>query len=398
MVALPDQVKVDLLPARWQTAGFALYVHWPFCQSKCPYCDFNSHVAAAIDEDRWTRAFLAELERVAQATKGRVLRSIFFGGGTPSLMSADLVGKIIGAAAAHWTFANDIEITLEANPTSVEAARFRDFRAAGVNRVSVGIQALNDADLRRLGRMHDSKMADAALRIAESTFDRFSFDLIYGRQDQTLSDWEAELTQALGRAQGHLSLYHLTIEDGTVFGERHAKGQLKGLPEEDLSVDLFLLTQDLCEAAGLPAYEVSNHAVPGQGSRHNIIYWTGGDYAGVGPGAHGRLTLDGLGRIATQGEKQPTKWLEAVERAGSGDLEQAVLTAQEQADEYLIMGIRLSEGLDMVDFAAVGGQPLPRHRIEELEALGLVWQDGRRLKATRQGRLLLNAVIERLAT
>lgn len=382
---------------RWQTAGFALYVHWPFCQSKCPYCDFNSHVAAFIDEGRWQRAFLAEIDRVAAETPGRVLRSIFFGGGTPSLMSGALVGAIIGRAAQHWTFANDIEITLEANPTSVEAARFRDFRAAGINRVSIGVQALNDADLRRLGRMHDTAMADEALRIAEATFDRFSFDLIYGRQDQSLSDWKAELSRALSRARGHLSLYHLTIEDGTVFGERHAKGLLRGLPAEDLSADLFDLTQDLCEAAGLPAYEISNHAATGEASRHNMIYWTGGDYAGIGPGAHGRLTLAGMGRLATVATRQPGPWLQRVENEASGDTERTLLTPQEQADEYLIMGIRTAEGMDMADYETISPTPLSNARMEDLTAMGLIKVDGRQLRATRAGRLLLNAVIERLS-
>jgi oxygen-independent coproporphyrinogen-3 oxidase len=396
---LPEPVAAAGTSAldRWQTAGFALYVHWPFCQSKCPYCDFNSHVAAGIDEDRWQAAFLAEIDRVAAETPGRVLRSIFFGGGTPSLMSATLVGAIISRAARHWTFANDIEITLEANPTSVEAARFRDFREAGVNRVSVGVQALNDADLRRLGRMHDTAMADAALRIAETTFERFSFDLIYGRQDQSLAGWRAELGQALSRARGHLSLYHLTIEDGTVFGERHARGQLRGLPDEDLSADLFDLTQDLCEAAGLPAYEISNHAMPGQASRHNMIYWTGGDYAGIGPGAHGRLTLAGAGRIATSAAKQPGLWLQRVEAKGLGDVERTQLTAQDQADEYLIMGIRTSDGLDLVDYDAIAPLPLSRERIGELAEMGLVSLEEGRLKATRAGRLLLNSVIEQLS-
>lgn len=382
---------------RWQTAGFALYVHWPFCQAKCPYCDFNSHVVAQIDEDRWQRAFLAEIDRVARETPGRVLRSIFFGGGTPSLMSGALVGAIIARAARHWTFANDIEITLEANPTSVEAARFRDFRSAGVNRVSVGVQALNDADLRRLGRMHDTAMADQALRIAEKTFERFSIDLIYGRQDQGLTDWRAELGQALSRARGHLSLYHLTIEDGTVFGARHAQGQLRGLPGEDLSADLFELTQELCEASGMPAYEISNHAAAGQASRHNMIYWTGGDYAGVGPGAHGRLSIPGLGRLATVAEKQPGLWLQGVEIGGSGDTDRAVLSRQDQADEYLIMGLRTSDGLDLADYGSIAPSALPRDRIEELVGLGLVELTGHRLRATRAGRLLLNSVIERLS-
>lgn len=300
----------------WRNGGFGLYLHWPFCQSKCPYCDFNSHVAATIDQGRWQRAYLSEIRRLGAETEGRVLNSVFFGGGTPSLMEPDLVAAILETVRATWPLANDLEVTLEANPGSVEAGRFRGYRAAGVNRISMGIQALNDADLRKLGRLHTVAEARAAFDVARTTFDRVSFDLIYARQDQPLEHWRSELTEALTMAADHLSMYQLTVEDGTAFGDRFKRGKLRGLPEEELSADMYALTQDLCEAAGLPAYEVSNHARPGAESRHNLIYWRGGDYAGVGPGAHGRLTFP-TGRWATEAPRAPAAWLERVERDGT---------------------------------------------------------------------------------
>ena len=301
----------------WRRAGFGLYLHWPFCQSKCPYCDFNSHVAGAVDEARWARAFEAEIARVAAETGPRALSSVFLGGGTPSLMSPELVASVLGAARAAWPMGEDVEVTLEANPTSVEAGRFRGYRDAGVNRVSLGVQALDDADLRRLGRRHDLAQALAAIEVARATFERVSFDLIYARQHQSAAAWRAELVRALAMGPDHLSLYQLTIEDGTAFGARLAAGRLPGLPDEDAGAELYEITQDMCDAAGLPAYEVSNHARPGAASRHNLIYWRGGDWAGVGPGAHGRLTLDGR-RWASEAEPRPDTWLAAVE-AGSGD-------------------------------------------------------------------------------
>ncbi|HDR29144.1 radical SAM family heme chaperone HemW, partial [Rhodovulum sp.] len=277
----------------WQAGGFGLYVHWPFCLSKCPYCDFNSHVAASIDMGEWQRAYLSEIRRIGAETGPRTLTSVFFGGGTPSLMAPDLVAAILDTVRATWPCANDMEVTLEANPGSVEAGRFAGYRDAGVGRVSLGVQALNDADLGRLGRLHSAAEARAAFDIARNTFERVSFDLIYARQDQLLADWQAELGQALALGVDHLSLYQLTIEPGTAFGDRHARGGLRGLPDDDRAADMYLATQEICAAAGLPAYEVSNHARPGAESRHNLIYWRYGDYAGIGPGAHGRLTLDG---------------------------------------------------------------------------------------------------------
>lgn len=379
----------------WRNGGFGLYLHWPFCQSKCPYCDFNSHVASRIDQDRWQKAYLAEIARIAVETEGRVLNSVFFGGGTPSLMNPDLVAAILQAVGKSWTLANDIEITMEANPSSVEAGRFAGYHDAGVNRISIGMQALNDPDLKRLGRMHSVAEAKAAYDIARSTFDRVSFDLIYARQDQSAEAWAAELREALSMAPSHLSLYQLTIEDGTVFGARHALGQLRGLPSEDLSSDMYEMTQDLCEAAGLPAYEVSNHAKPGQESRHNQIYWRMGDYVGIGPGAHGRLTLDHH-RWATEAPKQPGQWLEQVERGDGGESPRQSSANEDHAMEYLLMSLRLREGSDMARFNAISGRDLPQAKIEELVADGLLQVEGTRLKTTQNGRLLLNAILREL--
>lgn len=379
----------------WRNGGFGLYLHWPFCQSKCPYCDFNSHVAAQIDQRRWQSAYLAEIARAGAETEGRVLNSIFFGGGTPSLMEPELVAAILETVRATWTLANDIEITMEANPGSVEAGRFAGYHAAGVNRVSIGLQALNDPDLRRLGRMHSAAEGKAAYDTARQTFDRVSFDLIYSRQDQSAEAWRAELGEALAMAPDHLSLYQLTIEDGTVFGARHALGQLRGLPDEDQSSDMFLLTQEICEAAGLAAYEVSNHAKSGQESRHNLIYWRMGDYVGIGPGAHGRLTLGGH-RWATEAPKAPGKWLDLVERGAAGEAPRSLVPQHEQATEYLLMSLRLTEGSDIPRYEAIAGRPLPRSKLAELQEAGLVTVDGDRLKTTHNGRLLLNAILREL--
>ena len=379
----------------WRNGGFGLYLHWPFCQSKCPYCDFNSHVAAQIDQKRWQAGYLAEIARVGEQTQGRVLNSIFFGGGTPSLMEPGLVWAILEAVRSTWTLANDVEITMEANPGSVEAGRFAGYREAGVNRISIGAQALNDADLRRLGRMHSAAEAKAAYDIARATFDRVSFDLIYARQDQTTEAWGKELHEALAMEPTHLSLYQLTIEDGTVFGARHALGQLRGLPDEDLSSDMFLQTQAMCDAAGLPAYEVSNHAKPSQESRHNLIYWRMGDYAGIGPGAHGRLTLDGR-RWATEAPQQPGAWLEQVERGLAGEKPRSMTTAGDQSLEYLMMSLRLSEGSDLARFRAISGHDLPQRKIDEMVSGGQLEVAADRLKTTQSGRLLLNAILREL--
>ena len=379
----------------WRNGGFGVYLHWPFCAAKCPYCDFNSHVSAEIDVNRWNRAYLSEIDRIGALTKGRVLNSVFFGGGTPSLMPAELVHSLLDRMRATWPTANDLEITLEANPTSVEAGRFRGYAAAGVNRLSMGIQALNDPDLRRLGRLHSVAEAERAFDIARDTFERVSFDLIYARQDQSLAEWRAELTRALRMAVDHFSLYQLTIEDGTAFGARHAAGGLKGLPHEDLSADMYLITQEICEDAGLPAYEVSNHARPGYESRHNLIYWRYGDYAGIGPGAHGRLTLDGI-KTATDTPKAPLRWLEMVESQHNGQISSEPVALRDQALEYLMMGLRLREGIDSDRYARLAGTPLDQATVADLTQLGLLEAAPGRLRATREGRAVLDAILRRL--
>lgn len=379
----------------WRHGGFGLYLHWPFCASKCPYCDFNSHVAAEIDQARWARAYLAEIERISTETSGRVLNTVFFGGGTPSLMDPALVAAILDKVRASWPTANDIEITLEANPGSVEATRFRAYAAAGVNRVSMGIQALNDADLKRLGRLHSVAEARAAFDVARDAFARVSFDLIYARQNQDLAGWKAELKEAATMAVDHVSLYQLTIEDGTAFGARHAAGGLRGLPDDDLAADMYLETQDILDNCGMPAYEVSNHARTGCESRHNLIYWRYGDYAGIGPGAHGRLTLDGQ-RWATETPLSPARWLEQVEKAGHGEAPRQAVSLADQAGEYLMMSLRLTEGLDPLRFAALAGRDLDAPTLVRLADLGMIEQSGHRIRATPAGRAVLNAVIREL--
>ncbi|MDI3337796.1 radical SAM family heme chaperone HemW [Defluviimonas aestuarii] len=379
----------------WRHGGFGLYLHWPFCASKCPYCDFNSHVAADIDQTRWAHAYLAEIERVSAETSGRVLNTVFFGGGTPSLMDPGLVAAILGKVRASWPLANDIEITLEANPSSVEAGRFRAYAEAGVNRVSMGIQALNEADLKRLGRLHSVAEARAAFDVARDAFARVSFDLIYARQGQNLASWREELQNAAAMAVDHISLYQLTIEDGTAFGARHAAGGLRGLPDEDLAADMYLETQDILSDLGMPAYEISNHARVGCESRHNLIYWRYGDYAGIGPGAHGRLTLGGQ-RWATETPLSPTMWLEQVERAGHGETARQVVPPPDQAGEYLMMSLRLTEGTDTGRFRMLSGRELDSGAVEKLSGLGMVERVGNRIRATTSGRAVLNALIREL--
>lgn len=379
----------------WRHAGFGLYIHWPFCQSKCPYCDFNSHVSTRIDQSRWLWAFQSEIDRIGALTQGRILSTVFFGGGTPSLMEAATVQGILDRIRATWTLANDVEITLEANPGSVEAARFDGYAKAGVNRVSLGIQSLDPEDLRRLGRMHTVDEAAKAIAIAQSTFDRVSIDLIYARQNQSLAAWRDELHRALDFGTSHLSLYQLTIEDGTVFGQMYAKNLLRGLPEEDLSADMFELTQEITRDAGLPAYEVSNHARPGDESRHNLIYWRMGDYAGIGPGAHGRLTLDSA-RFATEAERQPTPWLNrTLSLPGSAEVTDR-LSAEDRASEYLMFALRLKEGASLNRFAALAGAPLSGAALSEMIGLGFLHQDGDRIQTTDSGVMMLNGILRAL--
>ena len=380
----------------WQNGGFGLYLHWPFCESKCPYCDFNSHVAARIDQSRWQRAYLTEIERLGTETKGRRLDSVFFGGGTPSLMDPDLVAAILSKIRATWPMRNDPEITLEANPSSIEAGRFRGYRDAGVTRISMGMQAMNDEDLRRLGRRHTAAEAQLAFEIARNCFERVSFDLIYARQDQTLTDWREELTKALALAVDHLSLYQLTIEDGTAFGDRFAKGGLRGLPSDDMSAEMYELTQKITEDHGMPAYEVSNHARPGAESTHNLIYWRGGDYVGIGPGAHGRLTIAGI-RWATEAPKSPALWLELVEKGKVAELPREALLAKDHALEYLMMSLRLTEGLDIIRYSAIAQMPIAAAAVQQLGDLGMIVADATRVRATARGRMVLNAIIRELA-
>jgi oxygen-independent coproporphyrinogen-3 oxidase len=377
--------------------AFGVYIHWPFCLSKCPYCDFNSHVRqAGIDEPRYVKAFAAEIAATAARAPGRTVSTIFFGGGTPSLMRPDTVGAILDTIGRHWTVAPDAEITLEANPTSVEASRFRGFRAAGVNRVSLGVQSLDDGVLKQLGRLHTAREALDAVAVARENFSRFSFDLIYARPGQSVAAWRGELGQALAQAGEHLSLYQLTIEPDTPFAALHAGGKLK-LPDDDLGRDLYDLTLDQCAAAGLPAYEVSNHARPGAECRHNLVYWRYGEYAGIGPGAHGRLEVDGT-RRATATEKRPEAWLMRVESLGHGVTVDDALSRDEQADEFLLMGLRLAEGIDPQRYAALAGRPLDLERIAALTGHGFVetTQDGR-LRVTRSGFPVLDAVVADLA-
>ena len=378
----------------WEHGGFGLYIHWPFCQAKCPYCDFNSHVVAQIDQKAWQSAYLSEIERIGAETKGRVLRSVFFGGGTPSLMDPDVVDAILTKVRATWSMANDIEITLEANPTSVEAGRFAGYRDAGVNRVSMGIQALNDRDLKALGRLHSATEAMQAFDIARNVFNRVSFDLIYARQEQSLADWKAELNQALALAVDHLSLYQLTIEDGTAFGDRYAAGKLRGLPDDDRAADMYALTQDVCGEAGFAGYEVSNHARSGDESIHNQIYWRYGDYAGIGPGAHGRLTLGGQ-RYATEAPSAPMGWLGQVRKDVNGDLERVPLRSEDQFAEFLLMGMRLNEGVDLQRYPDAASDILYRN-INTLTDIGMISLKDSRLKVTPRGRPVLNAVLRGL--
>lgn len=376
---------------------FAVYVHWPFCLSKCPYCDFNSHVRhGGYDEAHYVRAIQSEIAAAAQRAPGRTVSTIFFGGGTPSLMQPQTVGAILDSIGKHWTVAGNVEVSLEANPTSVEATRFRGYRAAGVNRVSLGVQALDDQSLKELGRLHSAQEALDAIAVARSIFDRYSFDLIYARPRQTLEGWKAELKQAISEAAEHLSLYQLTIEPGTPFFGLHKAGKLI-VPNDDLGRDLYDLTQVVCGDAGLPAYEVSNHARPGAECRHNLVYWRGHEYAGVGPGAHGRLNIDGR-RYATETEKKPEAWLALVERQGHGLTVDEKLQPNEVADEFLLMGLRLAEGIDPQRFTSLSGRTLDPDRVSFLRDGGAVeTMDNGRLRVTQSGFPLLDAVVADLA-
>jgi putative oxygen-independent coproporphyrinogen III oxidase len=377
-------------------SAFGVYVHWPFCKAKCPYCDFNSHVRhTPVDAMGFAQSLARELGTMAQRTPGRTVTSIFFGGGTPSLMPPEAVGHVLDAISKEWNVAADAEVTLEANPTSVEAENFRGYRAAGVNRVSVGVQSLNEEHLKALGRQHTPEEALAAFRLAAKIFPRVSFDMIYARPNQSLDDWREELQRALAEQQGHMSLYQLTIEPETRYADLFAAGQLK-VPGEDLAADLYELTQELTEKAGLPAYEVSNHAALGQESRHNLLYWRYGEYVGAGPGAHGRLHENGQ-VIATAAEKHPESWRQRVEAQGHGLTQDEVVPPSAQAREMLLMGLRINEGIDLVRHAILAGKPIEQARIESLAALGLAETSNGRLRATAAGRRVLNSLIGELA-
>lgn len=383
-----------LLNEDWENGGFGIYIHWPFCAAKCPYCDFNSHVSRHIDEKLWLEAYLKEISRIHQLTKSRSVKSIFFGGGTPSLMSPDLVYDLLCHIRSLWLINNDCEITLEANPTSVETQKFIGFRDAGVNRVSMGIQSLNDQDLKRLGRQHSAKEALEAFETARDVFDLVSFDLIYARQNQSVSEWKSELQQALNNGLDHLSLYQLTIEEGTAFGDLYAIGKLKGLPDEDRASDLFEVTQELCELNGMHAYEVSSHARAGSECQHNIVYWKYGDYAGIGPGAHGRLTLEN-GRYSTEGYHQPDRWLSKVSN-GCGDKLMKKLSLKDQGQEFVLMGMRLNEGICIERYKSFFRHPTNATVVRSLEHDGLIKATSGRISATPRGRMLLNYVIGEL--
>jgi oxygen-independent coproporphyrinogen-3 oxidase len=400
--------------------GFGVYVHWPFCLAKCPYCDFNSHVRAGVDHARWRQALLAEIDNYAARFGGRTVTSIFFGGGTPSLMEPATVAAVIERASLHWPGVAEAEITLEANPTSVEAGRLAAFRAAGVNRVSLGVQSLDNAALKFLGRGHDAAEAIAAVELAGQIFPRFSFDLIYARPDQSLADWRAELTQALAMAGDHVSLYTLTIEASTAFAGRVARGEMSPMPN-DAMAPFFDATQEICAAAGLPAYEISNHArpggkaalnvklgapqvrdalgAPGGECRHNLTYWRYGDYLGIGPGAHGRVTV-GPDKIATRGIKRPESWLEQVEQIGQGGEAEEIVGVEDRGSEALLMGLRLGEGIHLDNFQAAVGRPLDTFttvaKLDRLIAGGFLRRDGRRLLATDQGLRVLDSVVVEL--
>lgn len=382
-------------------AGFGIYVHWPFCASKCPYCDFNSHVRKApVDQPRFVRAFAQELASMAARTPGRTVSSVFFGGGTPSLMDPETVAAILGAIGENWTIAPGAEISLEANPTSVEADRFAGFRKAGINRVSLGVQAMNDKDLAALGRTHSVADALRAVDIARDSFERISFDLIYARPGQSVAQWQDELGQALDFAADHLSLYQLTIEPGTQFEILHKAGRLS-VPDPEIAEEMFLTTQAMTSARDLAAYEISNHASADALCAHNLLYWRYGEYVGVGPGAHGRLIDQAsphAARIATSTQRYPEKWLEHVEANGHGLVADDQLTLEEMGDEYLVMGLRLREGISRARYEALSGRTLDQKQIALMIEQGFVEADGSNgLRATREGSFLLDAVVADLA-
>ncbi len=393
---MPALADSEAAPRR----GFGLYVHWPFCVSKCPYCDFNSHVRERIDAARWQAAYLREMAQYAEAGtgQGETVTSVFFGGGTPSLMPPETAAAILEAARQYWRFSDDVEITLEANPNSAEAGKFTAFAAAGINRLSIGVQSFNAEVLEFLGRAHDADEARRAIESAQKAVPRYSFDLIYARPEQTAAQWRAELREALALAGDHLSLYTLTIEPNTGFAGAVARGALHPMPSDDQAA-LYDVTQEILDDAGLSAYEISNHARPGGESRHNLVYWRSGEYLGLGPGAHGRILRDGAWQ-ATQTRRKPEVWLEQVEAQGHGRESETPVAPAERAEEALMMGLRLAEGVYAANFRAATGLELDdvvsRERSAPLEAAGLVYRDNVRLVATRDGRAVLDGLLARL--
>ena len=379
----------------WKNGGFGIYIHWPFCAAKCPYCDFNSHVRNNIDQNQWLKAYLKEIRRVSEKTGNRVLNSIFFGGGTPSLIEPFVIDNILNEIQKYWKTNKNLEVTLEANPNSVDAQNFKAYRTVGINRTSMGIQSLNEKDLKALGRTHSVREALSALEIAKQNFKAVSFDLIYARQNQKLKQWEKELSLALDLGANHMSLYQLTIEQGTAFGDRYNRGLLKGLPSDDISAELYDLTSNLCEERGFTAYEVSNYAQRGFKSIHNLIYWRYGDYIGIGPGAHGRLTIDKK-KYATETFLSPEEWLSKVEHHGSGESHMAELSNEQQAAEMVMMGLRLTEGVDCERFRALSGSSFSDEKIAFLKSIKLVEQEKGYLNATFSGRKVLNSVLAEL--
>ena len=379
----------------WQNGGFGIYLHWPFCESKCPYCDFNSHVSQKIDQEAWLQAYLKCLDEAAIKMSPRLLNTVFFGGGTPSLMSPELVSGIINKIKSLWTVSNNLEVTLEANPSSFEASKFKDYYHAGINRLSVGVQALNDTDLKRLGRLHSVNEAINAVEISNSIFNHTSLDLIYARQDQTVGDWSAELKRALELETSHLSLYQLTIEDGTAFGNLSKIGKLKGLPVDDQAANLYEVTQDLCNKFNLPAYEISNHSKPGSESKHNLVYWRYGDYLGIGPGAHGRITINDK-KLATVGKHDPKEWLSAV-KSGKNYETITSISSVDQAKEYMLMGLRIAEGISLSRVKEICDHKINETNIRYLTDLGLITVNDDRLSVNSSGRIILNQIINKLS-
>ena len=388
---MPEHV----LSEDWKNGGFGIYIHWPFCAAKCPYCDFNSHVRNNIDQKQWLRSYLSEINRVSKNTSSRVLDSVFFGGGTPSLIEPWVINDILNEIQKHWTTKDNFEVTLEANPGSVDAKNFKAYKSAGVNRISMGIQSLNEKDLKALGRTHTVREALSAFEIAKQNFTAVSFDLIYARQNQKLTQWEVELNQALDLGANHMSLYQLTIEQNTAFGDRYNRGLLKGLPSDDISAELYDITSDLCEDRGFSAYEVSNYAQEGSESVHNLVYWRYGDYIGIGPGAHGRLTVDGK-RYATETFLSPEEWLTKVDNQGSGESFLSELSQEQQAAEMVMMGLRLNEGINLKRFEHLSGSSFSEEKLSFLKSIQLIEQKEGNIISTFSGRKVLNSVLAEL--